>query len=378
MSRRHCRRRSTARFSTSVGITARAPGCARSRWRAGVALNCSANGKLTRSGLFDEVYVQPAAGDDGAALGAALHRASLRDEVINKRFPVPFLGPSHSSSETAAALRDFAGTINVTRFGSLEETCERAAKMISEGKVIAWHRGRMEYGPRALGNRSILADASNPEMRDRVNAMVKKREAFRPFAPAVSIEQVHRWFDVAPMTSLPYMIATVNVREEYRATLPAITHVDGSARVQTVAAARQSGFPYAAQGGGKKDRSRDRAEHELQCERAADSEYTARGGRDFSRHRNRLLVYRRQSCGSSMTANDRDRLVEWNRTDVPFESDKCIHDLLEAQALRTPEKTAVICRDQCFDVSRFVGRRFAGSRPICADWALSRRLSSRS
>ena len=112
----------------------------------------------------------------------------------------------------------------------------RAADMIHQGKVVAWYRGRMEYGPRALGNRSILADPSNPEMRDRVNAMVKKREAFRPFAPAVSIEQVHRWFDVPPMTVLPYMIATVNVREEYRATLPAITHVDGTARVQTVAA----------------------------------------------------------------------------------------------------------------------------------------------
>jgi carbamoyltransferase len=201
----------------------------------GVALNCSANGKLTRSGLFDEVYVQPAAGDDGAALGAALHRASLKGEVTNQRVRVPYFGPSHPSSETDAAFKAFADAIKVTRFGSVEETCERAAKMIHDGKVVAWHRGRMEYGPRALGNRSILADPSNPEMRDRVNAMVKKREAFRPFAPAVSIEEVHRWFDVAPMTALPYMIATVHVREEYRATLPAITHVDGSARVQTVA-----------------------------------------------------------------------------------------------------------------------------------------------
>ena len=202
----------------------------------GVALNCSANGKLTRSGLFDEVYVQPAAGDDGAALGAALHRASLKGEITNNRFPVPFLGPSYPSSEIDGALKEFAGAIEVTRLGSVEETCQRAAKTIHEGKVIAWYRGRMEYGPRALGNRSILADPSNPEMRDRVNAMVKKREAFRPFAPAVSIEEVHRWFDVMPMTALPYMIATVNVREEHRATLPAITHVDGSARVQTVAA----------------------------------------------------------------------------------------------------------------------------------------------
>ena len=202
----------------------------------GVALNCSANGKLTRSGLFDEVYVQPAAGDDGAALGAALHRASLRGEVINRRFPVPFLGPSHPMSEVDSALAEFSGAIEVTRLGSVEETCHWAANMIHQGKVVAWHRGRMEYGPRALGNRSILADPSNPEMRDRVNAMVKKREGFRPFAPAVAIEEVHRWFEVPPMTALPYMIATVNVREEYRATLPAITHVDGSARVQTVAA----------------------------------------------------------------------------------------------------------------------------------------------
>jgi carbamoyltransferase len=202
----------------------------------GVALNCSANGKLTRSGLFDEIYVQPAAGDDGAALGAALHRASLTGIIRNKRFPVPLLGPSHPASEVDAALKAFAGAIAVTRFGSVEETCVEAARMIQQGKVVAWHRGRMEYGPRALGDRSILADPSNPEMRDRVNAMVKKREAFRPFAPAVSIEEVDRWFDVPPMTSLPYMIATVIVREEYRATLPAITHVDGSARVQTVAA----------------------------------------------------------------------------------------------------------------------------------------------
>jgi carbamoyltransferase len=208
----------------------------------GVALNCSSNGKLKRSGLFDQVYVQPAAGDDGAALGAALHRASVQGEIINKRFPVPFLGPSHPASEIEEALKAFDGAIKVIRFGSIQQTCERAAKMMHEGKVIAWHRGRMEYGPRALGNRSILADPSNPEMRDRVNAMVKKREAFRPFAPAVSIEQVDRWFDVAPMTSLPYMISTVNVREEFRATLPAVTHVDGSARVQTVAAEDNPAF----------------------------------------------------------------------------------------------------------------------------------------
>jgi carbamoyltransferase len=106
--------------------------------------------------------------------------------------------------------------------------------MIRSGKVVAWFRGRMEFGPRALGHRSILADPSDPSMRDRLNAMVKMREAFRPFAPAVTAEQVHRWFDVPEGAELPYMIVTVDVRETYRRDLPAITHVNGTARVQTV------------------------------------------------------------------------------------------------------------------------------------------------
>src|SRR5262249_1287028 len=109
-------------------------------------------------------------------------------------------------------------------------------------KVVAWFRGRMEFGPRALGNRSILADPSRPEMRDRVNAMVKKREAFRPFAPAVTIEQAPQWFDVQQGASFPYMIATVDVGEEVRRSLPAVTHVNGSARVQTVAESDNPAF----------------------------------------------------------------------------------------------------------------------------------------
>ena len=208
----------------------------------GVALNCTANGRLMKSGLFDEIYVQPAAGDDGAALGAALYRASLDGGVLNRRFPVPFLGPHHSRAEVDAAIAQFRDRISLTRFKNLDDTASAAAKLIGQGKVLAWYRGRMEFGPRALGNRSILADPGHPEMRDRINAMVKKREAFRPFAPAVTVEQVDRWFDVAPMTALPYMIATVDVREEHRAALPAITHVNGSARVQTVSAADNADF----------------------------------------------------------------------------------------------------------------------------------------
>ena len=202
----------------------------------GVALNCTANGKLMRSGLFDEIYVQPVAGDDGVALGAALYRTALSQPVANLRLPVPLFGPRYNDDQIEAALAKFSGVITWKKFASLEETCVEAARLIADGRVIAWDRGRMEYGPRALGNRSILADPGHPEMRDRINAMVKKREGFRPFAPACAAEEAHRWFEVAPGAQFPYMISIVNVRPESRPLLPAITHVNGSARLQTVSA----------------------------------------------------------------------------------------------------------------------------------------------
>src|SRR5213595_2627096 len=208
----------------------------------GVALNCTANGKLLCSGTFDDIYVQPAAGDDGSALGAALWRAAELGEARNERFPVPFLGPGYGAAAIDAALAAYRDRVEVARFATLAEACAEAARLIAAGRVVAWYRGRMEFGPRALGHRSILADPGHPEMRDRINAMVKMREAFRPFAPAVSIEEVDRWFEVAPRTELPFMIMTVNVREEFRQQLPAITHVNGSARVQTVAAADNREF----------------------------------------------------------------------------------------------------------------------------------------
>jgi carbamoyltransferase len=150
--------------------------------------------------------------------------------------PLPFLGPEFTGRDHEAALSAFATEVDVERFGSGSEMCSAAADRIARGEVIAWHQGRMEFGPRALGNRSILADPGRPEMRDRVNALVKKREGFRPFAPAVTLETVQEWFDVTPGTELPYMILIVGVRERHRASLPAVTHVDGSARVQTVSA----------------------------------------------------------------------------------------------------------------------------------------------
>jgi carbamoyltransferase len=216
------------------GYFGRKTGVRRLALAGGVALNCTANGKLLSSGLFDDIYVQPAAGDDGAALGAALYRAALAGEIANERLPTPFYGPDHSIADMDAALAQFDKRVETTRFPTLDEACNEAARLIADGRVIAWYRGRMEFGPRALGHRSIFADPGHPEMRDRINAMVKMREAFRPFAPAVTIEQVHQWFEVAPMIELPYMIMTVDVRQPHRAELPAVTHVNGSARVQTV------------------------------------------------------------------------------------------------------------------------------------------------
>jgi carbamoyltransferase len=200
----------------------------------GVALNTTANARLIEAGIFDEIYVQPSASDDGTALGAALQRAATAGEVANRRSPTPFYGPAYSQREVEAALRTFGDRIEITPLSSLQATCDAASELIAGGEVVAWYRGRMEFGPRALGHRSILADPGRQDMRDRVNALVKMREAFRPFAPAVTLEQVDQFFQCAPGTEMPYMNVNVNVRPEYQTELPATTHIDGSARVQTV------------------------------------------------------------------------------------------------------------------------------------------------
>src|SRR5262249_40472019 len=113
----------------------------------GVALNCTANGTLLQSELFDDIYVQPAAGDDGAALGAALFRASRKEEVTNRRMPVPFLGPAYSDDEINASILAFQDRVSVTSFDCLADACDAAANLIADGRVIAWYRGRMEFGP---------------------------------------------------------------------------------------------------------------------------------------------------------------------------------------------------------------------------------------
>jgi carbamoyltransferase len=227
-----CLDRVMLHICTSFG---RRTGLRRLALAGGVALNCTANGRLLRCGVFDDIFIQPAAGDDGSALGAGAFRTAHHGNIHNVRIPVPFLGPGYGEPAIARALEQFSGRIECVRFDNLLDTCEEAARLIAAGSVIGWYRGRMEFGPRALGHRSILADPANAEMRDRINAMVKMREAFRPFAPAVTLRQTTRWFEIPEGMELPYMITTVDVRPEYRGELPAVTHVDGSARLQTVA-----------------------------------------------------------------------------------------------------------------------------------------------
>ncbi len=198
----------------------------------GVGLNSVANWKIERDGIFKNVWIQPAAGDDGGAAGAAL----LASHVVFNTPRGPeltdaCLGPEYSEQDVLDALH--GASLSFTRLED-DALVEQAADLIAAGRVVGWFRGRMEFGPRALGARSILADATNPEMKAIINRKIKYREYFRPFAPAVPLEDVHRYFDVPPGTSLPFMLKVPRVRPEAVARIPAVTHEDGTGRVQTV------------------------------------------------------------------------------------------------------------------------------------------------
>ena len=202
----------------------------------GVALNCTLNGVLKRSRMFNNCFVQPAAGDDGSALGAALYARKLRGDGCRdvKKMGMPFLGPDIKEHRIRGALANT--NLQSTHYPDESALLNTVAEHITSGQIIGWCQGRMEFGPRALGGRSIIADPGNAEMRDKINSLVKKREDFRPFAPAVASEAASRYFEIEGSdTSLfEYMLCVAPVRKEYRDKLPAITHVDGSARVQTV------------------------------------------------------------------------------------------------------------------------------------------------
>ncbi len=202
----------------------------------GVALNCTANGVIKRSRLFDDVFIQPAAADDGTALGAALYvRHHHNPAPPAAKMAMPLWGPDFTPAGIAAALAD-RPNCDATHFEQFDDLAGAVVQRLTAGQVVAWFQGRMEFGPRALGNRSILADPRGPHMREHINRLVKKREGFRPFAPAVTLEAAPEYFEIDPGDDSLYahMLCVTQVRPQFRDLLPAITHVDGSARVQTV------------------------------------------------------------------------------------------------------------------------------------------------
>ncbi|MGA2421038.1 MAG: carbamoyltransferase C-terminal domain-containing protein [Candidatus Acidiferrum sp.] len=194
----------------------------------GVALNSKANGKIVASGMIDKIFVQPAASDDGVALGAAM--APYLDgggKLPNRAMRHAYLGPCFADDAIETVLRTYK-----LHYRRVADAAEPAAELLAQGKILGWFQGRMEFGPRALGARSILADPRDPEMNAKVNNAVKFREWWRPFAPSFQKEIAGEYLESA--TDSPFMILTAQVRPEKRAVIPSVTHVDGSARPQTV------------------------------------------------------------------------------------------------------------------------------------------------
>lgn len=192
----------------------------------GVALNCSANMILSQLPIVDRMFVQPASSDRGLALGCALLGAAQNRETIRPLRDV-YLGPEYELPKVKADL-DIAGV----HYQQPADICSAAAELLANGKIVGWWQGRSEYGPRALGTRSILADPRSASMKDTINARIKFREEFRPFAPAVLEEQSTQIFEMRHPS--PFMTVAFPVRPEWQSKIPAVTHVNGSARVQTV------------------------------------------------------------------------------------------------------------------------------------------------
>ncbi len=202
----------------------------------GVAMNCVANGRLISENIVDDLYVPPCASDAGAALGAAFFAQMKTGRTLRRTvLDTALLGPDYTDEEISCALREKGLTAE-----RMDNPSHRAAELLSQGKVIGWFQGRMEFGQRALGARSILADPRKAEMKDIINAKVKFREFFRPFAPSVIEERAGEFFHCSK--PVPFMTEVYPVREKMKSVIPAVTHVDGTARVQTVS--RAANPPY--------------------------------------------------------------------------------------------------------------------------------------
>ncbi|QGY39012.1 hypothetical protein GM415_02295 [Pseudodesulfovibrio cashew] len=240
----------------SLAETARElTGCENLVMAGGVALNCVANGKLLRRGTFRDIWIQPAAGDAGGALGAALAarhiwQGKARSPEPDDAMQGAYLGPEFHEADINRVIRKHNAPNE--QFDDFSALTEKVAGLLAEGNAVGWFQGRMEYGPRALGNRSILGDPRHPEMQKKLNLKIKYREGFRPFAPSVMEEEAAAWFELDRPS--PYMLIVAPVAEDrcnplpdgydamtmydrlyvQRSTIPAVTHVDYSARIQTV------------------------------------------------------------------------------------------------------------------------------------------------
>ena len=209
-------------------LTKRYPASRNFCYAGGVALNCSANRTLLGLERFDNIYVSPVASDRGLALGCAYHGAVL---LGDSPWPIwdAYLGSAYPAAETEKELK-----ANGVRYRIVDDPAEEGAKLLAQKKIIGWHQGRSEAGARALGNRSIVASCADTGMRDLVNARIKYREEFRPFAPAVLQEEAGRFFETQGINDYPYMTFTLKARHEMAASMGAVVHVDGTSRVQTV------------------------------------------------------------------------------------------------------------------------------------------------
>jgi carbamoyltransferase len=231
-------------------------GCDQLCMAGGVSLNCVANGKLLTENVFEQIFIQPAAGDAGGSMGAALASSFIyfkeerKISEVTKSLNSGFLGPSYSSKDVEL-MNKKEKAVSQT-YDSFDELVDFISEKMAQGKIIGWFQGRMEFGPRALGNRSILADPRNPQMQQQLNLNIKYREGFRPFAPAILEEKATDYFElkhaspymlfVAPLkfekrNVLPENYEELSLKERLdflRSELPAITHLDFSARIQTV------------------------------------------------------------------------------------------------------------------------------------------------
>ena len=194
----------------------------------GCAYNGTANGKITQKTQFNRLWIPPAPSDAGSSIGAVVHYLVDKKKFCDKISRNPFLGPNFSENEIYDAIKKF----KYKKFKDIDEVIQNIVKPLNDGKVIGWFQGHIEFGARALGNRSILANPTLDGMKDKINKVIKKREGFRPFAPMVIKDKQNIYFHMTD--DVPYMNQVVRVKDEYKEKLKAVTHVDGTARVQTV------------------------------------------------------------------------------------------------------------------------------------------------